>query len=107
LDEGSFEKVIHAERMILIPGLINSHTHSTQSLLRGIFQRLPLEIWRQYYRAALRTYDWEALRISSMLGCIEMIRNGITTVLDHFDSPLKTEYKGASLVIDAMIESGI
>jgi cytosine/adenosine deaminase-related metal-dependent hydrolase len=106
-DEGSFEKVIHAERMILIPGLINSHTHSTQNLLRGMFQGLPLEIWRQYYRAALRIYDREALRISSMLGCIEMIRNGITTVLDHFDSPLKMEFKGASSVIEAMIDSGI
>lgn len=106
-DEGSFEKVIHAERMILIPGLINSHTHSTQNLLRGMFQRLPLEIWRQYYRAALRIYDREALRTSSMLGCIEMIRNGITTVLDHFDSPLKMEFKGASSVIEAMIDSGI
>ena len=106
-DEGSFKKVIHAERMILIPGLINSHTHSTQNLLRGMFQRLPLEIWRQYYRAALRTYDWEALRISSMLGCIEMIWNGITTVLDHFDSPLKMEYKGANTMIEAMKESGI
>jgi cytosine/adenosine deaminase-related metal-dependent hydrolase len=106
-DEDSFEKVIHAEKMILIPGLINSHTHSTQNLLRGMFQRLPLEIWRQHYRAALRTYDQEALRISAMLGCIEMIRNGITTVLDHFDSPLKTEYKGASSVIEAIINSGI
>ena len=106
-DEGSFEKVIHAERMILIPGLINSHTHSTQNFLRGMFQGLPLEIWRQYYRAALRTYNREALRISSMLGCIEMIRNGITTVLDHFDSPLKIEFKGANAIIEAMIESGI
>ena len=106
-DEGSFEKMIHSERMILIPGLINSHTHSTQNLLRGMFQKLPLEIWRQYYRAALRTYDREALRISATLGCIEMIRNGITTVLDHFDSPLKIEYKGAGSVIKAMIDSGI
>jgi len=72
-----------------------------------MFQGLPLEIWRQYYRAALRIYDREALRISSMLGCIEMIQNGITPVLDHFDSPLKMEFKGANAIIEAMIESGI
>jgi 5-methylthioadenosine/S-adenosylhomocysteine deaminase len=106
-DKSSFESVIPGEQMILIPGLINSHTHSTQNLLRGLFQRLPLEIWRQYYRGALRTYDREALRISSMLGCIEMLHHGVTTTLDHFDSPLKTEHKGAGAVIEALIDSGI
>jgi cytosine/adenosine deaminase-related metal-dependent hydrolase len=106
-DQGSFEKVINAEQMILIPGLINSHTHSTQNLLRGMFQRLPLEIWRQYYRAALRAYDQRALQISSMLGCIEMLHTGVTTVLDHFDSPLQAEYMGAGAIIESMINSGI
>ncbi len=106
-DETQFKKVIRAEDMIAIPGLINSHTHSTQNLLRGMFQKLPLEIWRQYYRAALRTYDESSLYISSMLGAIEMLHNGVTTLLDHFDSPLQLDFKGANVVINSLIDSGI
>jgi len=79
--------------MILIPGLINAHYHSTQNLIRACFNRFPLEIWRQYFRGVLRTYDWNALRLSAMLGCIEMLRTGVTTVLDHFDSPVQADFK--------------
>jgi 5-methylthioadenosine/S-adenosylhomocysteine deaminase len=105
--EDSFEKVIPAEEMILIPGLVNAHCHSTQNLIRGLFYRLPLEIWRQYFRGVLRTYDWKALHLSSMLGCIEMLKTGVTTVLDHFDSPIPSEFKGVDAAVKAYTDSGM
>jgi 5-methylthioadenosine/S-adenosylhomocysteine deaminase len=105
--EGSFEKMIPGEQMIVIPGLINAHYHSTQNLIRGMFYRFPLEIWRQYFRGVLRTYDWKALHLSAMLGCIEMLRTGVTTVLDHFDSPVQADFKGVDAPMKAYIESGM
>jgi len=105
--EGSFEKVIPGEQMILIPGLINAHYHSTQNLIRGMFYRFPLEIWRQYFRGVLRTYDWNALHLSAMLGCIEMLRTGVTTVLDHFDSPVQADFKGVDAPMKAYTDSGM
>jgi 5-methylthioadenosine/S-adenosylhomocysteine deaminase len=104
---GSYERVIDGEQMILIPGLINAHYHSTQSLIRGMFYRYPLEIWRQYFRGILRTYDWKALHLSALLGCIEMLRTGVTTVLDHFDSPVLADFKGVDAPIKAYIASGM
>jgi 5-methylthioadenosine/S-adenosylhomocysteine deaminase len=104
---GSFEKVIDGEQMILIPGLINAHYHSTQSLIRGMFYRFPLEIWRQYFRGILRIFDWKALHLSALLGCIEMLRTGVTTVLDHFDSPVQADFKGVDAPIKAYIASGM
>jgi 5-methylthioadenosine/S-adenosylhomocysteine deaminase len=106
-DQGSFEKVIDGEQMILIPGLINAHYHSTQNLIRGMFCRLPLEIWRQYFRGVLRLYTWKALHLSAMLGCMEMLRTGVTTVLDHFDSPVQADFKGVDAPIKAYIDSGM
>ena len=106
-DEGSFKKVIPAEDMILIPGLINSHYHSNENLLRGLFERQPLEIWRPYYRAALRVYDRRSLYISSMLGCIEMLKTGVTTALDHFFSPLRDAFMGAEAIFESFVDSGM
>lgn len=69
--------------MVVIPGLVNGHTHSYANLSRGLGANLPLEFFalEGAWAAANRTADEHYL--SAMLGSIEMLKSGITTVLDQ------------------------
>jgi 5-methylthioadenosine/S-adenosylhomocysteine deaminase len=76
--------VFDAAGLILMPGLVNAHYHSYGTLLKGTQNRLPLEPWALYTVAYGRALGAEAIRLAVLLGAAEMIRNGITTCLDHF-----------------------
>lgn len=74
---------------VLIPGLINLHTHAAMTLLRGIADDLPLMDW-------LRTRIWPAeqrhvsaafVRDGTLLACAEMLRGGITCFNDMYFYP--------------------
>lgn len=105
--EDRFEKIIDGSMMIAIPGLINAHTHSPANLFKGMFECLPLEIWRQYYRAVLRNRTEREHYISSMLGIIEMLKTGATTFLDHFHGTTPEKFNGANAIKESIIDSGI
>ena len=82
--DGVFDHTIDGARMIAIPGMVNAHCHSPANLVRGMMPSKPLEIWRAYYRASLRDMREEDFYASALLGGMEMLKNGATTVLDHF-----------------------
>jgi 5-methylthioadenosine/S-adenosylhomocysteine deaminase len=77
-------EVVASDGMILMPGLINAHTHSYGNVLRGTENSLPLEPWALYTVAYCRSLDDEAIRLAVLIGAAEMIRNGITACVDHF-----------------------
>jgi 5-methylthioadenosine/S-adenosylhomocysteine deaminase len=76
-------EVIDAAGCVLMPGLVNAHTHLYQVLLRAVWEGLPLLPWlRRVYGAAevLRPGHFYA---GTLLGCIEAIRSGVTTICEH------------------------
>ena len=93
--------------MIAIPGLINSHCHSPANLVRGMMPSKPLEIWRAYYRASLRDMREEDFYASALLGGMEMLKTGTTTVLDHFFGNQACRFMGAGAAIQAMRDLGL
>jgi 5-methylthioadenosine/S-adenosylhomocysteine deaminase len=77
------EEVIDARNHIVMPGFINTHTHLFQTLLRGVYEERPLPIYLDYiYRSGVELTR-EDCRISAMLGSLEAIRAGTTTIVDH------------------------
>jgi 5-methylthioadenosine/S-adenosylhomocysteine deaminase len=104
---GPFDRIIEAERLIAIPGMINAHCHSPANLVRGMMPGKPLEIWRTYYRASLRDMREEDFYASALLGGIEMLKNGATTVLDHFFGNQACRFMGAGAAIQAMRDLGL
>ena len=92
---GPFDRVIDGDRLIALPGLINAHCHSPANLVRGMMPSRPLEIWRAYYRASLRSMRDEDFYASALLGGMEMLKNGATTVLDHFFGNQACSFMGA------------
>ncbi len=69
----------------VIPGTINAHNHSFQSLVRGFGDDLPFFQWRDngIYRYSLNL-DEEGVYTGAILAFGEMLRYGVTTVVDFF-----------------------
>jgi cytosine/adenosine deaminase-related metal-dependent hydrolase len=98
-----YDRVIEADRMIAIPGLINAHCHSPANLVRGMMASRPLEIWRAYYRALLRGMRDDDFYASALLGGMEMLKSGTTTVVDHFFGNQACRFMGAGAAIEGAL----
>jgi 5-methylthioadenosine/S-adenosylhomocysteine deaminase len=85
------DDVIDAENDILIPGMVNSHYHSYTNVLKGTVNNLPLELWTLYTVAYGHALEDEDVTLSVLLGCIEMMKAGVTSCLDHFPHIGKSE----------------
>lgn len=72
-------------RVAVVPGTVNAHNHSFQSLLRGIADDEPFFVWRDsaLYRFAPRLGP-EGVYAGALLAFGEMLRYGVTTVNDFF-----------------------
>ncbi|NLF36639.1 MAG: amidohydrolase [Clostridiaceae bacterium] len=78
-------RIINAKGKIVMPGLINSHTHCAMTLMRNRSNDLPLERWLSegiFPVEANLTY--KDVYSGAMLGITEMIKNGITSYLDMY-----------------------
>jgi 5-methylthioadenosine/S-adenosylhomocysteine deaminase len=72
-------------QVLIVPGTVNTHTHSFQSLVRGFSDDLPFFRWRDegIYRISPRLGP-EEIYAGALLTFGEMLRNGVTTVADFF-----------------------
>ena len=80
------QEVLDGAGKVVLPGLINSHTHAAMSLLRGIADDKELMDWLVNYMfpVEVRFVDEEFVRIGTELACWEMIRGGTTTFVDMY-----------------------
>lgn len=71
---------------ILLPGLIDTHTHAAMSLFRGIADDLRLQDWLEkfIFPAEARNVDPEFVRWGTRLACLEMALSGTTTYTDMY-----------------------
>jgi len=95
------EKTIDARGKIVMPGLINGHTHIPMTLMRGLKDDVTLDDWlRKYiFPAEARNVSEDYVRWGSRLALAEMIRSGTTTFADmyYFEDAEAEETKSAGL----------
>ncbi len=104
---GDIDVVIDASEMIAVPGLVNAHSHGISNLNRGQIHGRPLEIWRQYLKSSYRDVTPEAIYLSGMLGSMELLKAGVTTVVDHFYAFSEAENQGAEYIMESWRDVGI
>jgi 5-methylthioadenosine/S-adenosylhomocysteine deaminase len=77
---------ISRPKAVVLPGLINTHTHAAMNLLRGIADDLPLMDWltKFIFPAEARNVSPAFVRAGTLLACAEMVRGGTTTFADMY-----------------------
>lgn len=97
----SAARVINAAGKVVMPGLINTHTHVPMVLFRGIADDLLLMEWLQKYifPAEAKNVDEPFVRWGARLGCLEMIQGGTTTYVDmyYFEDAIADETARAGM----------
>jgi 5-methylthioadenosine/S-adenosylhomocysteine deaminase len=99
-------EIIEASGRLVVPGLINAHYHSHDTLCRGLFEELPLEMWLLYTLPMGQNRSIEEVRARTLVGALESLRCGITTVQDMLGlTPLNDRY--TDTVLSAYRDAGI
>ena len=77
---------IDAKGGIIMPGLINTHTHLPMTLFRGLADDLPLMQWlnEHIFPAEAKWITPESVEMGTLLGCAEMLLSGTTTCCDGY-----------------------
>jgi 5-methylthioadenosine/S-adenosylhomocysteine deaminase len=92
---------IDAHEQIVLPGLVNTHTHAPMVMYRGLADDLALMEWLQKYifPAEAKTVSPAMVRIGTRLAALEMIESGTTTYTDmyYFEEEIARATRGAGL----------
>ena len=104
--EASDAEHIDLSGHLLLPGFVNAHYHSHDVLAKGFFESMPLEQWGLIAGAIANGRTLEEVRLRTLVGAIDCLRNGITTVQD-FASFAPMEERYVDTILDAYAEAGI
>ncbi len=77
-------KELDLKNKAILPGLINTHTHASMSLLRGVADDLNLKNWLKKLRPLESEMNREDIYSGALLSCLEMVKNGITHFSDMY-----------------------
>lgn len=104
------DRVIDGTHKILLPGFINAHTHFYSTFARGLTRAAPSkdfqEILRNLWWRLDRKLTLDDVYTSALVACIDGIRHGTTTFIDHHASPHAA--KGSlKKIADAVLNSGV
>ncbi|HEV8131319.1 MAG TPA: amidohydrolase [Acidobacteriota bacterium] len=95
------KETIDAAGKIVMPGLINTHTHAPMTLFRGLGGDSDLMEWLQKYifPAEARNVNPDLVKWGTQLACYEMIQSGTTTFIDmyYFEDDLAAAVKAAGM----------
>lgn len=80
------EKLLDCQGKVLMPGLVNAHTHVPMTLLRGLADDLRLDVWLMGYMMPVERefVSPDFVQLGTKLACAEMIRSGITSFADMY-----------------------
>ncbi|MDQ1582504.1 MAG: hypothetical protein QOF36_558 [Microbacteriaceae bacterium] len=76
-------RVLDLGGSLLLPGLVNAHTHSYSMLCRHVGTGLPLEPWMMHAWSYTQGRTLDEVRLSALLHGLEALKTGTTTLLDH------------------------
>jgi len=96
---------VRLEEHVLVPGLVNAHTHAAMSLLRGFADDLPLARWLEdhVWPAEARHVDARFVHDGAALAAAEMVRGGVTCFNDMYFFPGETAAAAAEAGMRACV----
>jgi 5-methylthioadenosine/S-adenosylhomocysteine deaminase len=84
--EYSAVQIVDCDGKVLMPGLVNAHTHVPMTLLRGLADDLRLDVWLMGYMMPVERefVSPDFVRLGTQLACAELIRAGVTCFADMY-----------------------
>jgi 5-methylthioadenosine/S-adenosylhomocysteine deaminase len=103
------DDVVDCHGEIITPGLISAHTHLTGMLQRGLWDETSFESWSRKSAAIEKCLNLSAedIYVIHSAACIELIRHGVTTLLNMFTAPSKNPVDAVRSACRALAETGI
>lgn len=79
-------ETIDCNGKVLMPGLVNAHTHVPMTLLRGLADDLRLDVWLMGYMMPVERefVSPDFVRLGTSIACVELIRSGVTCFADMY-----------------------
>ena len=85
IDESNADKIIDATGKIVLPGFVNTHTHLSMALFRGLADDLSLDSWLNNHIWPMEAnLNGNYCYIGALLGAVELIKSGTTTFSDMY-----------------------
>ena len=104
---GAEVAVIEAAGRIVMPGLINAHSHSYSALLKGTVDATPLDLYMIRAIAGGSDRTPREVFVSAQVDCITLLKSGVTSVIDHYSERLQTTAEGLEAVAAGYREAGL
>src|SRR5215470_6714983 len=99
--------IIDAAGKLVVPGFVNAHYHSHDVMARGLFEEMPFDIWTLHSNPSnYGPRSLEEVRLRTLVGAAESLRNGITTMQD-FLTVVPQDEAVVDTVLSAYEEAGI
>ncbi|WDP90017.1 MAG: amidohydrolase [Desulfobacter sp.] len=107
--KGGDAQIIDAQGGIIMPGLVNAHTHAPMSMFRGLADDLPLDVWlnEHIFPAEAAEVTPESVYEWTRHSCREMLLGGITTCCDGYFHEVHVARAMADSGIRAVAAQGI
>lgn len=85
-DKYTADKIIDAGGHIVMPGLINTHTHAAMTLFRGLADDVALQVWLEdhIWKAEAQYINADTVIMGTSLAIVEMLHSGTTTFNDMY-----------------------
>ena len=99
------ETLIDGRGKVLMPGLVNAHTHLYQVLLRAVWEDLPFLAWLKRIYGVAEVLNPEHALAGTLLGSLENLKGGVTTVCEH--NFLNPGPECAVATVEAISRSGL
>jgi len=99
------DDVIEAGRALVIPGLVDAHSHFYGTLIPGLIDRLPLDVRRPFVGACTDGWTDRDIWVTTMLGVLRMLRYGTTTVLENGAQGIDATVPAIRAVIDGGVRA--
>jgi 5-methylthioadenosine/S-adenosylhomocysteine deaminase len=101
--------VVDCSNCLILPGLVNAHTHAAMSLLRGIADDLPLNKWLNDYifPTEVKYADPEFVYLGTCLSAVEMALSGTTTFADGYFHMERAAAAAIDVGVRAVVAQGI
>jgi 5-methylthioadenosine/S-adenosylhomocysteine deaminase len=106
---GEASEILDAEGAVILPGLVNTHTHLPMSLFRGLSDDLPLMRWLEevMFPAEARHVTADSVRAGTLLSCAELLLSGTTTCCDGYFFEDATAEAVAEAGLRAVLGQGV